>query len=240
MKRLRFEPTEDPAVELARDEAMLAAAESGELAGGVFRTWQFLRPAVVLGRSSAWRTETDPAFCQANRIPILRRCTGGASVVGGPGCLMYSVVIPTGGGALRQIDAAHDFLMTRLIDAVRAQAPSVQRGGICDGVIGDRKFSGNSLRITRGHLLYHGTILYAADLELIDAALAHAPRQPDYRGGRDHRSFIANLDIDPVRLADDLAGRLDVRGEATVGRLDDGVAQLMASRYGLQSWHRRH
>ncbi len=103
---------------------------------------------------------------------------------------MYSVVVPTGGEALRQIDAAHDFVMTHIIDAVQTQVPDVRRDGVCDGVLGNRKFSGNSLRIARGHLLYHGTILYDADLSLIDAALAHAPRQPAYRDGRDHRSFI--------------------------------------------------
>jgi lipoate-protein ligase A len=56
-----------------------------------------------------------------------------------------------------------------------------------------RKFSGNSLRVKRTHLLYHGTILYDFPLEKIGRWLATPSRQPPYRNHRDHSSFIKNF-----------------------------------------------
>ena len=89
-------------------------------------------------------------------------------MVGGPGCLMYSVVVSTDGNpALRRIDAAHAFVMGRVLDTLRRQIPEAEFKGTSDLAVHDRKCSGNSLRITRRHLLYHGTILYDFDLELI-------------------------------------------------------------------------
>ena len=48
---------------------------------------------VVIGRSSRTADEVDLEYCRAEGIPVLRRCSGGAAVVVGPGCLMYSVVL---------------------------------------------------------------------------------------------------------------------------------------------------
>ena len=45
------------------------------------------------------------------------------------------------------------------------------------------------------HLLYHGTVLYDFNLELIDECLTMPPRVPDYRASRDHRDFVTNLPL---------------------------------------------
>src|SRR5690348_7731166 len=104
-----------PAENLAIDEALLDAAAAGELPGDVLRLWEPARPFAVLGRSSR-REEVHAAACEADGIPILRRCSGGASVVAGPGCLMYGLVLDrwrhgiTGG-----VDQAHRFVLNRNI-----------------------------------------------------------------------------------------------------------------------------
>src|SRR5262249_16356069 len=64
------------------------------------------------------------------------------------------------------------------------------------------KFSGNSLRVKRTHLLYHGTLLYAFDLGLIERCLRVPPRQPDYRGARSHGDFVTNVPATRQQLAD--------------------------------------
>ena len=62
------------------------------------------------------------------------------------------------------------------------------------------KFSGNSLRITRNALLYHGTVLYDFSLDLIGELLRFPPRQPNYRDDRAHDQFITNLPIDVATI----------------------------------------
>lgn len=258
MLRLNFEPA-SAAFELARDEAMLLWADSiveSRLGGDhssqsassvatteLIRTWSFVRPTVVLGRSSKIDEEVDRRFCLSRSIEVLRRCTGGASVVGGPGCLMYSVVIATpGDGELRKIDVAHDYVMTRVLAAVQDQLPEAKRLGICDLTLDDKKFSGNSLRVTRHHLLYHGTILIASNLDLFARCLAYAPRQPQYRRGRNHGDFITNVDLDQTRLIESL-GRTFAAEQCADARLSNEISiiadGLFASRYADASWHQK-
>ena len=226
--------------QLALDEALLVSADEGEI-GASLRTWQLTNPTVVVGRSSKVQLETDQPYCDKNGIGIYRRCSGGAAIVAGPGCMMYSIVLSREAHPqLGKIDLAHQFVISKLLSAVQRQVPLARHQGVCDLTLNDRKFSGNALRITRSHVLYHGTILYSADLPLITKCLAHAPRQPDYRQGRDHRSFIANAPIDPSGLAEDLAQAF----AASPGVIPEPVRQrtmeLMSNRYSCKNWRFRH
>ncbi|QDV61794.1 lipoate--protein ligase family protein [Crateriforma conspicua] len=235
-----------PRGQLAMDEAVLNLADASRHPPAL-RTWQFDRPVVVLGRSSKWAVEVDHGYCDRQNIPVLRRVTGGASVVGGAGCLMYSVVISLEEHPhLRHVDAAHEYVIRRVLTAVQRQQPDAQWQGICDLTWQNKKFSGNSLRITRGHLLYHGTILHAADLDQIASCLAVAPRQPEYRQGRRHRQFITNVPCEPSRLAEDLANEFSAHQSLTVATDDSSdprvamTDQLRRERYDSDAWHQRH
>jgi lipoate-protein ligase A len=233
------EQVDDAEDHLALDEALLLEAESG--GGETLRVWEFSQPTVILGRSSKVDAEVDRTFCRSQGIPILRRCSGGASVVGGPGCLMYSVVIGLSRqGDLQKIDVAHRYVMQRVLRAVQRQVPEAEFQGTCDLTWHDRKCSGNSLRISRDHLLYHGTVLYRADLDLIARCLAAAPRQPQYRAGRDHRDFVTNIPAEPRRLASDIASVFDAKVEGDLSLPRDRMMQLRRDRYDCPAWHLRH
>jgi lipoate-protein ligase A len=185
-----------PAENLALDEALLDEAEAAREPVETLRFWESADPAVIIGRSSKIPQEVQIENCRRDRVPILRRASGGAAVVIGPGCLMYALVLSfSRRPALRAVDEAHRFVLGTLVSALKALAPEVRCRGISDLVLGDRKFSGNSLRLKRENLLYHGTILYDFSLESIDRYLAMPPRQPDYRNGRPHGQFVANLPV---------------------------------------------
>ena len=66
--------------------------------------------------------------------------------------------------------------------------------GVSDLVIGNLKFSGNSLRLKRDAILYHGTLLCKFNLKEISNALLPPPKQPDYRQKRSHAEFVTNLE----------------------------------------------
>lgn len=190
---------ETPAANLALDEALLDAAGVGELPGDVLRLWEPASPFVVLGRSSR-ESEVNLAACHADGIPVLRRCSGGATIVAGPGCLMYAMVLAARGRSeLRGVDRAHSFVLDRLTATLQSLAAGVSRAGTSDLVLAaanrepPRKFSGNSLRLKRDHLLYHGTILYDFPLERLARWLGSPARMPDYRSGRAHYDFVANF-----------------------------------------------
>ncbi len=239
--------TSDPAEQLAFDEAVLLEADqigSDES----LRLWEFVRPVVVIGRSSKYASEVNEPFCSSRQIPVLRRCSGGASIAAGPGCLMYSVVLSfEERPEVQKIDVAHEFVMQRLLSAVRHQLPSAEMQGTCDLTWNDRKFSGNSLRLTRRHLLYHGTILYGADLEFITTALANPPRQPEYRRQRAHADFITNIPIDARILRTEIARAFDAEpakpaagDEPDPQHLQTRTQELRRTRYANPEWNRRH
>ncbi|MEO1528838.1 MAG: lipoate--protein ligase family protein, partial [Planctomycetota bacterium] len=219
------------ALRLAMDEACLLAAEEGEL-GPSLRVWSFADPVVVLGRSSKVDEEVNREFCREHDITILRRCSGGASIVGGPGCLMYSVVLSNADHpSVAKIDGAHELVMARILAAVRRQLPDAELNGICDLTLAGRKFSGNALRVTRTHVLYHGTMLMTADTDLVAGSLAFAPRQPDYRAGRGHGDFITNVKLNVAQLTRDLAGGFEADPGVPPESVIERAVRLAATRY---------
>ena len=225
---------------LALDEALLMEAEAGH-GGETLRVWEFDQHVVVAGRSTRVDEEIDRDFCQTHGIPILRRCSGGASVVGGPGCVMYSVVLSfTREPALSRIDVAHQYVMSRVLAALQQQIPEVELQGTCDLTWQNRKFSGNSLRITRQHLLYHGTILSSFDLDLIPLCLKHAPRQPEYRKGRDHGDFVTNMPIDRSKFSNAFGEALGVTEQREMESLQSRIRELRGQRYDAAEWNFRH
>lgn len=186
----------DPALDLAIDEALMLRAESLQDQAGILRIWEPAQIVVVVGRGSKTHEEVQVDRCQAAGIPVLRRCSGGASVVGAPGCLMYSVVLSYDKlPHLRRLDQAHLYVMSRIEAAVRAIGVDATLQGTCDLTVDNCKVSGNALRCRRHHLLYHGTLLYDMDLALLENLLRMPPRQPDYRQGRTHGRFVANLNV---------------------------------------------
>lgn len=196
---------DDPADDLALDEALLERAECGAAPAEVLRIWELRRPAVVVGRSSRLDVEVKRDACRRCGVAVLRRTSGGAAVVAGPGCLMYSVVLGYADRLpLRAVDEAHRFVLGRVLQAVRPFVPAARLCGTSDLAVGERKFSGNSLRCRREHLLYHGTLLYDFPLDLIETCLGTPPRQPEYRAARPHGAFVVNVPVARQALIDGL------------------------------------
>ena len=223
---------------LALDEALLTEAGGGQ--GEVIRFWRFDRTVVVLGRGSKRVDEVNVAFCEAHSIDVLRRCSGGASIVAGPDCLMYSVVLDLRlRPELRNVDVAHRFVMQKLASAITRQNVPVELRGICDLTIDGKKFSGNALRIARDFLLYHGTVLERVDPVLVQSCLRTAPRQPAYREGREHDAFVTSVPVDPIVLCDDLATSFGATGELPRWPVEP-ARELYGTKYGTDAWHQRH
>lgn len=245
---------------LAFDEALLDHVEqlgavrssAGESADGkptpaappeFLRLWESPSAAVVIGRSSSLDGEVDVTECRRRGVEVLRRTSGGAAVVLGPGCLMYSVVLSYHNHPeLRAVDLAHRYVLGRTAAAVRPLVANVAQRGTSDLAWGEQKFSGNSLRCRREAMLYHGTLLYDFPLDLIAAVLRTAPRQPEYRGGRDHRAFVANLPTTAAalraKLTESFAAR-DTADEQVVAQLTAAAQREAREKFAAAEWTAR-
>src|SRR5262245_16775712 len=139
-----------PAENVALDEALLDAAEAGDAADDVLRFWESPQPVVVVGRSSRVAEEVNIDACRERSVAIVRRASGGAAIVAGPGCLMYAVVIGYDGREhLRMLDEAHRHVLTLVADALRPFAATIECVGTSDLAVHGRKVSGNSARCKR-------------------------------------------------------------------------------------------
>src|SRR2546423_8107969 len=94
-----------PEENLALDEALLDACED-EGADETLRFWEPQQHFAVVGYANAAAKEVNLPYCEANQIPVLRRFTGGGTVLQGPGCLNYSLILRIrDDGPLRTISA---------------------------------------------------------------------------------------------------------------------------------------
>lgn len=227
-----------PAENLACDEALLDASEEQ---GGqaVLRFWESPVPFVVLGYANRIIEEVDVPACRELGLPILRRCSGGGTVVQGPGCLNYAVVLPLSEAPeLESITGTNRFVMERTRKAIAgALGRSVAVEGHTDLAIGDLKFSGNAQRRKRDWLLFHGTVLLDEfDRSLISRVLLQPPRQPEYRRSRDHSEFVTGLGLDRATIKNALCSEwraVDGPGEIPNAR----IQELVSSRYSREEWN---
>ncbi len=226
-----------PEQNLALDEALLLSSDSDHL-----RFWEPAKHFVVLGRSSRCDEEVAVEACNARGVPVLRRVSGGATIVTGPGCLMYAVVLDLGERPeLMDLTRAHRYVLGKMVESITALELTTTMAGTSDmALLRDnalRKFSGNSVRRIRSRLLYHGTLLYDFDLPLIDRLLRTAPRQPEYRTRRDHLEFVTNLPATRHELVEAIAATW----RATPAGIDPSTIQqagaLVADKYSLRSWN---
>lgn len=82
-----------PIENLALDEALL---EELDEQGGepILRFWESERPFVVLGASCRIHDDVHVKACADDGVPLLRRASGGGTVLQGPGCLSYALLLP--------------------------------------------------------------------------------------------------------------------------------------------------
>jgi lipoate-protein ligase A len=233
---MRFLDLTLPALDanLALDEALLEAAEEG--AEPILRLWEAPRLAVVLGASCRWREDVNAAACQADGVPVLRRSSGGGTVVLGPGALNAAVVLPIQSApGLTAVDVAQRYVLERIAFRLRAMGRPVAVLGSGDLTLQHRKFAGSAQRRLRHHFLVHASILYQFPLDRI-SQYTHLPRrQPAYREGRAHKDFLINIDLDRTALVAALRDAWRAEGPPPAWP-EARVRDLVATKFADPSW----
>jgi lipoate-protein ligase A len=219
---------------LALDEALLLDAETGGPA--LLRVWNWSQYAVVLGAGGKLDEEIDVAACRADGVSVARRSSGGGTVLLGPGCLLYSLILPyERHKALKDVNASYRHVLGEMANALAGLAPNISQAGTSDLASAGRKFSGNSQQRKRNHFLHHGTLLFAFDLAKIARYLKQPSRQPAYREDRGHDDFLMNLPATAVELTCRL--RRQWQADKSSETWPEGkVAELVREKYGRDEW----
>jgi len=226
-----------PEENLACDEALLDLCEEGH-GQELLRLWQPAQYFVVLGYANNIATEANLAFCRQNKIPVLRRWTGGGAVLQGPGVLNYALILRAdSSGQCHTITAANNFILKRqqaaLSDLLQKR---VEKQGHTDLAISGLKFCGHGQRRKKQFLLFHGSFLLSLDLSLIEKALRMPSRQPDYRHGRSHSEFLMNLEIPAEKLKAALLRAWNAT--APLAKIpSDRIRALIQQKYSQHEWN---
>jgi lipoate-protein ligase A len=233
MKSLDLTFTE-AAENLACDEALIDGCEAST-ADGLLRIWEPQNYFVVVGYSNKVTTEVDMAVCERLGIPVLRRFSGGGTVLQGPGCLNYSLVASN--EQVGNISAAYAFVLQRHRRCVAAlSGMEVELSGGSDLTISGRKISGNAQHRKRRFTLVHGTFLLQLDLALMAQVLPLPSKEPAYRERRSHANFLMNLPVTAEALKHGLREAWHANEE-----FDDipheRIARLLEERYSRPEWN---
>ena len=234
-----------PSENLAGDEVLLDNCEAGH-GEETLLFWEPRETFVVVGYANKVATEVNVAVCEAKRIPIFRRCSGGGTVVQMTDGLNYALILRiTKDGPTRNITSANQFIMEKNRAAIESLADEfkiqnskfkISVRGHTDLCLGDLKFAGNSQRRRKNFLLFHGTLLLDCDLSLVSELLQIPSLQPDYRASRSHAEFVTNLNLPAEKVKAALVAAWNADEELKNPPLEE-ISKLAREKYSTREWN---
>jgi len=188
---------QSPQENITYDDVLLYLAEQGQQ-GEVLRFWESPDYFVVLGRIGKEKEDVKIDEVDKDHIPILRRSSGGGTVLQGKGCLNYSLVLSKElDPQIADLRKSYQVTLGKVIGALKRVGIESKFCPTSDIALtgNNKKISGNAQKRSKKFILHHGTILYDFDLKKIEHYLTIPKDIPEYRQGRSHLDFVANISV---------------------------------------------
>ena len=147
------------------------------------------RPTIVVGAFQNTHEEICEEFVKANKIDVVRRTSGGGAVYHDLGNLCFSFIMEHGDFTNTDYSA---FLKPG-VEAPRGMGIQAGINGRNDLVLGDAKISGSAVRIYKNRVLFHGTLLFSSDLEILSRALRVKQDKLVSKGIKSVRSRVTTI-----------------------------------------------
>lgn len=164
-----------------------------------FALWIPDRPTACLGLSQSAARELYLERVERAKVAVVRRASGGGAVWLTSGSLCWEAwateTVLAGAGGIR---SAYGALSRGIVAGLAALGLSVFPAGISDlsvrvGESAVCKIAGLAQYRRRGWVWVHGSLLVNADVEEFGRWLRPPSAEPEYRSGRDHRSFCTTV-----------------------------------------------
>jgi lipoate-protein ligase A len=195
-----------PEEQIALDELLLQKAEADEL-GETLHLWSAKDYFVVLSRAGKIAEDCFQERCRQDNAKILRRISGGGTVLQGPGCLNYSIILAyESDKRYKSIKSSYMVILGKISYVMRAKGFDVQFFPVSDLALSGKKISGNAQARKKRYFLHHGTFLYNFDIEKVSHYLKYPPKEPEYREGRSHKDFLTNIPMSEKELKELIIG----------------------------------
>jgi lipoate---protein ligase len=147
---------------------------------------------VVIGKGSDPARELVGERIEADHVPVLRRASGGCSVVLSPEMIVASFALY---GENQRRSPEYFRLFNGLIMEALNQlgVDGLEHSGTSDIALKGRKIAGTAIYRNRQLVFHHAIINSGGDTGLMERYLRIPPRLPEYRRGRSHREFVTSL-----------------------------------------------
>lgn len=201
------------------------------------------KPTVVMGISGKENELLNEANVQRDKISVLRRFTGGGTVVVDPATAFVSFVFNNEDADEhtrpypREIMKWSEDVYLPVFDSLMGGA-STFRHLENDYIIHDRKIGGNAQAISKNRWIHHTSFLIDFDDGHMNNYLAMPKKRPDYRKDREHGEFMVRLkeyNISHEKLFGTLITELAKRYETEEATMVD-VQNLLAPLGGFAAW----
>ena len=160
-------------------------------------------PSVIVGRSQNVFEEVYVKRCQADRVPVVRRMTGGGAVFHDAGNLNFCFMGDYEEGSL----GSYDSFLQPVISLLRESGIPAEKKNHSDLACGGCKISGNAQTVRKGRILHHGTLLFDADLDRLHRYLRQDSGRYQSKSVKSVRSQVVNLSDYGAASAQDFAER---------------------------------
>ena len=151
----------DPFFNLAVEESLLKKSKEEYFILGINR------PSVIIGKHQSAYMEVNAKFLNKNRIPVIRRISGGGTVFHDFGNLNFSFIKNSESG--KQVDFMK--YTQPVIDFLKSMGVEALFEGKNDLKVDGLKISGNAEHVHGNRVLHHGTLLFSASLEMLRNSL---------------------------------------------------------------------
>jgi lipoate-protein ligase A len=147
----------------ALDEVLLDRVAAGD-SPPVFRFWERDSPSVPIGRFQAFADEVDIEYVSENKIPVVRRITGGGAMFCQPKkVITYSIVLPRD-TVPEDVEESYAVLDAFAINALRGLGLEARHEPLND-IVNDYGKIGGSAQLRAGDgVLHHTTMSYDLDI----------------------------------------------------------------------------
>ena len=146
----------------------------------------------MLGASNKAKDAVNKEPTLQDNITVLKRRTGGQTVMLTPNNLIISAVI-TDENIMKPKDVFNRF-NSHIIGAIaKNHTKKFTTRGISDIALGEMKILGSSMYRGKGYLFYHAVLNFNEPSTTFQKYLTHPNNEPGYRKGRMHHEFVTSL-----------------------------------------------
>ncbi|MEE1280171.1 MAG: lipoate--protein ligase [Oscillospiraceae bacterium] len=182
--KIIISPFTHPSLNLALEEYIFDNFTNGD----IVMLWRNER-SVIIGKNQNAYAEIDLDFVEKNKIPVVRRITGGGAVFHDLGNINFTFISDYKEGSF----GSYTLFAKPICDFLRTLNLTAEVSGRNDITSNGYKISGNAQTVRKNRILQHGTLLYSADLNELSGALKPRHIKLSGKGISSVRSRVENI-----------------------------------------------